>query len=127
VFFPKILKPGIKLKLISPDEINIYKINRDRQEIEFDDSLKLNMKIQKIKSSNDYDAILSKLKKQPDFKRGIEKLNKSLDKKPHENEKSHFSFNNTKKPNTYTSHNYEINKFLRSSIMQKEKLDLFIP
>ena len=86
------------------------------------------MKILKIRSNNDHEAILNKLKKQPNFKRGLENLNKELDKKPVEKDKRYMSpFSvGEKKQHSDVSYDYKLNKILKSPIL-KEKLGVISP
>jgi len=129
VFFPKILKPGLRVKLLTSEEINTYKTNREKDEIVFDDSLKLNMRIQKIKNSYNQEAFLNRMNKLPVIKNNLFNSNKKIENNDnYEYGKIYSPFSvNPKKLHYEYNNYYEPNKLTRSPLMIDEQVDIFMP
>lgn len=81
---PKILKPSIKLKILSDSEADgkaAFDLERAYASNVLSSSLEINEKINKIRSIRGNNAMLNKIKKQMELRRNLEEILKEVEKK----------------------------------------------
>jgi len=102
---------------MTSEELNTNKLNRDREEIEFDNTLKLNIRIKKLKNSNNEDVKnLNKIRMLPDIKIAIANLRNEIDNYNDLKFETNFS------PNTERQNNLLFEANINNGINRMNKL-----